>query len=49
MLMSLLKESTIALVVAMMFKILAISPHPELLNSFLKIILALVCCIVVSS
>jgi hypothetical protein len=47
--MSLLKRSTIALVVAMMLTILAISPHLELLSSFLKIILALVCCAVVSS
>jgi hypothetical protein len=49
MLMSLLKRSTIALAIAMMFTILAISPHPELLSSFLKIILALVRCAMVSS
>jgi hypothetical protein len=33
MLMSLLKMSTIALVATMMLAILAISPHPKLLNS----------------
>jgi len=33
MLMSLLERRTVALVFAMMFAILAISPHPKLLSS----------------
>jgi len=50
MLMSLLKRSTTALTATMMLAILAISPHPKLLsNFFLKKILTLICCTVVSS
>jgi hypothetical protein len=39
MLVSLLKRSTIVLVVAMMLRILAISPHPKLLNKLLLLFL----------
>jgi hypothetical protein len=50
MLMSLLKRSTIVIIVAMMLAILAISPHPKLFSSFFFFFfLALVCCVVVSS
>jgi hypothetical protein len=39
MLMFLLNNSTIVLVVAMMLRILAISPHPKLLSNFLLLFL----------
>jgi hypothetical protein len=39
MLMFLLKRNTIALAVIMMLRILAISPHPKLLNNFLLLFL----------